>query len=199
MSRLLFVCLFVLTTNSIAKTFPITYQYDGVNQLIQERHPSFNISYRYDELGNRVDTKKNKGRRQGRQRLYHIQNNYNSATSQLVNRNQETFEYDQTGQQILHSLIDNSKDKVHHYGVSMQKNILEAQKMTPFEFYDAVKNGGKWDYKQQAGTSLPSWGHWWDLPGSSFGDDPIDQQWIDEGKKDFNGKYYDDIKENQCF
>lgn len=33
-------------------------------------------------------------------------------------------------------------------GVDMQKNIDEASNMSPFEFYNAVRNGGKWDYKQ---------------------------------------------------
>jgi hypothetical protein len=31
----------------------------------------------------------------------------------------------------------------------MQKNISEASKMSKKEFYDAVKSGGKWDYKTQ--------------------------------------------------
>ncbi|OZB35563.1 MAG: hypothetical protein B7X44_09490 [Halothiobacillus sp. 15-55-196] len=95
------------------------------------------------------------------------------------------------------------------------------------QWYDAVRNGGKWDYKQQgsqyqefgnynygvtaravgipgnipnrgagwaqgqAGTSLPQWGNWWDWPSStSFGDDPADQYWINEGIKDYEDGYY---------
>ncbi len=110
-------------------------------------------------------------------------------------------------------------------GVDIYRNIQDARKMSPFEFYDAVRNGGVWDYKQQgsqyeefgnyhfgvtgraagfpgdilnrgagvaqrrAGTSDPSWGTPW---GSSpYGDDPRDQRWIDEGKKDHDEGYYD--------
>ena len=34
-------------------------------------------------------------------------------------------------------------------GVDINKNIEEAKKMGPTAFYNAVRNGGKWDYKQQ--------------------------------------------------
>ena len=104
--------------------------------------------------------------------------------------------------------------------VDINKNMEEAKHMTAIEFYRAVKNNGKWDYKQQgsqyqdfgnfnfgvtgraahfpeetllrgagwaqedAGTSLPEWGHW---DGSApYGDDPADQEQIKEGFK-----YYD--------
>lgn len=56
--------------------------------------------------------------------------------------------------------------------------------------------------QKEAGTSRPIWGNWWDLPNSSFGDDPRDQKWINEGKNDFNSEYYkyfDDTNGNQCF
>jgi len=32
-------------------------------------------------------------------------------------------------------------------GVDIQKNIAEAKTMSLWEFYNAVKDGGKWDYK----------------------------------------------------
>jgi len=114
-------------------------------------------------------------------------------------------------------------------GVDVAQNIAEAQDMSYGQWYDAVRNGGKWDYKQQgsqyqefgnynygvtsravgipgnipnrgagwaqeqAGTSLPQWGNWWDWPSSStsFGDDPADQRWINEGIKDYENGYYD--------
>ena len=34
-------------------------------------------------------------------------------------------------------------------GVNMEQNVMEAQKMSAIDFYNAVKGGGKWDYKQQ--------------------------------------------------
>jgi hypothetical protein len=34
-------------------------------------------------------------------------------------------------------------------GVNMEQNVREAQKMSPLDFYNAVKSGGKWDYKTQ--------------------------------------------------
>jgi RHS repeat-associated protein len=34
-------------------------------------------------------------------------------------------------------------------GVDIDANIERAKGMTPGQFYDAVKNGGEWDYKQQ--------------------------------------------------
>lgn len=112
-------------------------------------------------------------------------------------------------------------------GVSTKSNSDEASKMSAFEFRDAVKNKGKWDYKQQgseyepygnfnygvtgrsvgfppiillqeagraqsaAGTSLPAWGS----PGAlgqpwtgsgSFGDDPVDQFWIQQGIRKYD-------------
>lgn len=113
-------------------------------------------------------------------------------------------------------------------GVDVEQNIAEAKKMSYIQWYNAVKNGGKWDYKQkgsqyqdfgnynygvtaravgipsdipnrgagwaqeQAGTSLPQWGKWWDWSSStSFGDDPEDQRWINEGIKDYKNGYYD--------
>ena len=113
--------------------------------------------------------------------------------------------------------------------VDVAQNIAEARNMSYGQWYDAVRNGGKWDYKQQgaqyqefgnynygvtakavgipgnipnrgagwaqgqAGTSLPQWGNWWDWPSSStsFGDDPEDQHWINEGIKDYINGYYD--------
>lgn len=45
--------------------------------------------------------------------------------------------------------------------------------------------------QERAGTSLPEWGGPWDFPPSSFGDDPEDQYWINEGIKDFNDGYFD--------
>jgi RHS repeat-associated protein len=114
-------------------------------------------------------------------------------------------------------------------GVDVAQNIAEAKNMSYGQWYNAVRNGGKWDYKQQgaqyqefgnynfgvtaravgipgnipnrgagwaqgeAGTSLPQWGNWWDWPSSStsFGDDPADQHWINEGIKDYENGYYD--------
>lgn len=34
-------------------------------------------------------------------------------------------------------------------GVSVDENMEEAKEMSLFDFYNAVRNGGKWDYKQQ--------------------------------------------------
>jgi hypothetical protein len=112
-------------------------------------------------------------------------------------------------------------------GVDMQQNIAEARRMSYREWYDAVRNGGKWDYKQrgrvyeefgnynygvtarsvgipgnipnrgagwaqqQAGTTKPEWGNWWDWPlNTSFGDDPFDQAWINEGIDDYENGYW---------
>lgn len=118
-------------------------------------------------------------------------------------------------------------------GVDIYKNIAEAKEMSYSQWYNAVRNGGKWDYKQrgskfenfgnynfgltaravgipgnipnrgagwaqgQAGTSDSSWGHWLDWPSNtSFGDDPIDQKWINEGIKDFESEYH---KPSMCY
>ena len=108
-------------------------------------------------------------------------------------------------------------------GVSARDNVLEAGiRRDPFWFYDQVRNGGPWDYKQQgseyeafgnfnygatgaatgfaprfllrqagraqieAGTSRSGWGDpgaiWNPFGGEApFGDDPIDQYWINRG------------------
>ena len=118
----------------------------------------------------------------------------------------------------------------------LEKNIKEAKKMSPYRFYQSVRNGGKWDYKQQdksladfgnfnygatgsamlngdgrvetpkavteqtllrgagwaqerAGTSTERWGDYTDNvpligddnPNTSYGDDPVDQEYIQEG------------------
>ena len=114
-------------------------------------------------------------------------------------------------------------------GVDVAQDIIEAQNMSYSQWYKAVRNGGKWDYKQrgsqyeafgnynfgvtaraigipgnipnrgagwaqrQAGTGLPEWGKWWDwtCSSTSFGDDPADQCWINEGIKDYENGYYD--------
>ncbi|MDD5491994.1 MAG: polymorphic toxin type 44 domain-containing protein [bacterium] len=34
-------------------------------------------------------------------------------------------------------------------GVNLNANVREARNMSPLEFYNAVKSGGKWDYKQK--------------------------------------------------
>jgi hypothetical protein len=105
-------------------------------------------------------------------------------------------------------------------GVDIDKNIEKAKDMNIIEFYNAVKNGGEWDYKQQgqeyadfgnfnygatgkatgipdnvlergagwaqeqAGTSLPEWGHWYG--GPPYGDDPADQAQIMGGIEYYN-------------
>jgi hypothetical protein len=43
-------------------------------------------------------------------------------------------------------------------GASAAWNMLSAERMSPFEFYDAVKNSGMWDYKQQ-GTEYQNFGN----------------------------------------
>jgi hypothetical protein len=104
-------------------------------------------------------------------------------------------------------------------GVNMEQNVKEAEKMSSIEFYNAVKSGGKWDYKTKgkqyeefgnynygmtgraagysgnilkrgagvyqiySGTSIQQWG--WPWGSATYGDDPKDQYWIDEGVKDF--------------
>jgi RHS repeat-associated protein len=113
-------------------------------------------------------------------------------------------------------------------GVNRNANVDRAKWMDPFQFRDAVKNKGPWDYKQLGGkyehfgnfnygatgrsvgfpgemllqeagryqsvtrTSSPAWGS----PGvrffpstgtGSFGDDPVDQFWIQQGIR-----YYDE-------
>lgn len=54
-----------------------------------------------------------------------------------------------------------------------------------------VSNRGAGWAQWQAGTSDPSWGEWYEWPSqnSSFGDDPADQFWINEGIKDFEGDF----------
>ncbi|WP_459873761.1 polymorphic toxin type 44 domain-containing protein, partial [Endothiovibrio diazotrophicus] len=111
-------------------------------------------------------------------------------------------------------------------GASVSQNVQDARNMSYSQWYNAVRNGGKWDYKQQgrqyeqfgnynfgataravgipgnipnrgagwaqqqAGTSRPQWGNWWDWPPSNFGDDPADQLWINEGIRDYeNGLF----------
>jgi hypothetical protein len=105
-------------------------------------------------------------------------------------------------------------------GADVDANIERAKEMNPIDFYDAVKNGGEWDYKQQgrqyenfgnfnygatgkaagfpdsvlqrgagwaqeqAGTSDPSWGHWYE--DAPYGDDPIDQEQIKKGIDYYN-------------
>ena len=44
-------------------------------------------------------------------------------------------------------------------GVNIQKNIEEAKNMSPIEFYNAVKGGGKWDYKQK-GSQYEDFGNY---------------------------------------
>lgn len=44
-------------------------------------------------------------------------------------------------------------------GVNMAANIAEARSMTLWEFYSAVRNGGKWDYKQR-GKRFEEFGNW---------------------------------------
>lgn len=54
-------------------------------------------------------------------------------------------------------------------GVDIQANIREAQGMSSYEFYQAVRNGGKWDYKQQ-GSQYESFGNYnFGLTGSANG------------------------------
>ena len=110
-------------------------------------------------------------------------------------------------------------------GVDIARNVREAQGMSPFEFYDAVKSGGKWDYKRigpqfqnfgnyhfgivaaafgwnkefakrlagayqkyWTNTSKEEWGEPWSLEGP-YGDDPVDQFWIEEGFRAFELRY----------
>lgn len=60
-----------------------------------------------------------------------------------------------------------------------------------------IPNRGAGWAQKQAGTSLKEWGNWWDWPSdsTSFGDDPEDQLWINEGIMDYESGYYD---KNQC-
>ena len=44
-------------------------------------------------------------------------------------------------------------------GVSVQSNIKEARNMSSRDFYNAVKSGGKWDYKQQ-GSQYENFGNY---------------------------------------
>ncbi|GAA5526198.1 hypothetical protein Maes01_02797 [Microbulbifer aestuariivivens] len=54
-------------------------------------------------------------------------------------------------------------------GVNIQQNIAEASNMSPFEFYDAVRNGGRWDYKQQ-GSQYEAFGNYnYGLTGRAAG------------------------------
>jgi len=108
----------------------------------------------------------------------------------------------------------------------IKENVQQAKNMSYGEWLDAVRNDGKWDYKQQgsqyeefgnynygvtaralglfgnipnrgagwaqqqAGTSAPSWGDWYDWPSeTSFGDDPADQYWINEGMTDYENDF----------
>ena len=113
------------------------------------------------------------------------------------------------------------------FTADINRNIAEARTMTYRKWHDAVRNGGKWDYKQKdskyeafgnynfgltarelglagnipnrgagwaqerAGTSDPSWGSWYDWPtNTSYGDDPFDQYWINEGIRDSEWDYH---------
>jgi RHS repeat-associated protein len=54
-------------------------------------------------------------------------------------------------------------------GVDVEQNVKEAQDMSPVEFYDAVKSGGKWDYKQQ-GSQYEDFGNYnFGMTGSAVG------------------------------
>ena len=101
----------------------------------------------------------------------------------------------------------------------ISKNISEARNMSAVDFYNAVKSGGKWDYKQY-GSQYENLGNYnYGLTGkacgfgdttlkagaglyqiysgtssfnfyNSFFDDPVDQSWIREGIGDFNSNYW---------
>ncbi len=117
------------------------------------------------------------------------------------------------------------------------QNISDAMGLSIFDFYRAVRTGGKWDYKQQGQKFEPfgnynygvvgrASGSWWGSPGMlkraggayhqwtkireaienldlppvpdpieillfpPYGDDPIDQAYIDQGIKDYDSGYY---------
>jgi uncharacterized protein RhaS with RHS repeats len=118
------------------------------------------------------------------------------------------------------NLIDPSGLKPPHIvPFDVSKNISEAKNMTAVDFYEAVRSGGKWDYKQY-GSKYENLGNYnFGLTGKSCGfrditlktgagvyqiysgtshpnfyksffDDPVDQTWIREGISDFNNNYW---------
>lgn len=99
------------------------------------------------------------------------------------------------------------------------QNIEEAQNMTAYEFYEAVRSGGKWDFKRYDSRYEELGNYNFGLTGRAVGfsettlkvgagayqvwsgtsnfrfagtyfDDPRDQAWIQEGIKDFNTNYW---------
>jgi len=104
--------------------------------------------------------------------------------------------------------------------VNIYADGLEAMKMSASEFYNAVKSGGKWDFKRldrkyedygnyhfgwvaeafgiYEGVALCGAGLYQIKTGTAklewwmhCGDDPNDQYWIDQGYKDRPGEWTD--------
>lgn len=81
-----------------------------------------------------------------------------SDSSDSPNNKRSSETYDSRSSYLMSNTITESKFTItgksirtpEHIpsGVNIEANIKEAERMTAIEFYNAVRNGGKWDYKQ---------------------------------------------------
>jgi hypothetical protein len=61
----------------------------------------------------------------------------------------KALSYTNTGSSDSYSVYLNIAMEVPK-GIDLEENAREAKKMNPIQFYKAVKNTGKWDYKQKS-------------------------------------------------
>ena len=77
-----------------------------------------------------------------------------------------------------------------------QDKRLLSQVLKLMGMCDIPYRGAGWA-QEQAGTGNPLFGHWLDWPSNtSFGDDPRDQKWINEGILDSENNYH---RPNACY